>query len=95
MDIKNKLVLIGITWAVSDNIECNIIGEFQTSNSNTPGYYAVQWKVNAYTLEEQYICHTFYPPVIIPEVGLVCPSNFMTPMRNIPIGITSHMEKSL
>ena len=39
MEIKYKLVLNDMTWAVADNIEYNTIGAFQTSNSNTPGYY--------------------------------------------------------
>ena len=39
--IKEYLVLRGITWAAADNIEYNTIGEFQTIDSNTPGYYIV------------------------------------------------------
>ena len=54
---------------------------YQTSNSNTPGYYIVQWTGNAYTLQEQYSCHAFDNPVIITEGELVCPSKFMTSMR--------------
>ena len=56
-----------------------MVGEFQTSNSNKPGYYIVLG--NAYTLQEQYKCHAFYFIVIITEGGLVCPAKFMTPMR--------------
>ena len=41
MEIKDEIVLHGMTWASTDNIEYNIIGEFQTSDSNTPGYYIV------------------------------------------------------
>ena len=81
MDIKDELVLNRMTWAAAENIEYNTIGEFQTRNSNTPGYYIVRWTGNAYTLQEEYTCHVFGPPVIIPEGKLVCPSNFMTPMR--------------
>ena len=51
MEIKNELVLNGITWESADNIEYNIIGAFQTSDSNTPGYYIVRWIGNAYTLQ--------------------------------------------
>ena len=39
MEIKYKLVLNDMTWAAADDIEYNIIGEFQNSDSNTPGYY--------------------------------------------------------
>ena len=39
MDIKEELLLNGATRAESDKIEYNTIGAFQTSNSNTPGYY--------------------------------------------------------
>ena len=39
MKIKDELVLHGMTWAESDDIEYNTIGVFQTSDSNTPGYY--------------------------------------------------------
>ena len=51
MDIKDKLVLRGMTWAASDKIEYNAIGAFITSDSNTPGYYNFRWAVNAYTLQ--------------------------------------------
>ena len=51
MDIKDKLVLRGMTWAASDKIEYNTIGAFQTSNSNTTRYYIVRWTGNAYNLE--------------------------------------------
>ena len=61
------------------------LGAFHTSDSNTPGYYIVQWTGNAYTLQEKYICHEFDSPVIIPEGGLVCPAKSMTPTRK-----TSH-----
>ena len=81
MKIKYELVLHGITQAETDNIEYTTIGEFKTSDSNTPGYYIVQWTSNAYNLQEFYTCHAFNPPVIIPEGELVCPAKFMTPMR--------------
>ena len=42
MEIKDELVLTVITWAEVDWIEYNTIGEFQTSDSNTPGYYIVR-----------------------------------------------------
>ena len=51
MKIKGEFVLHRITWAASDWIEYNTIGEFQTSDSNMPGYYIVQWTGNAYTLQ--------------------------------------------
>ena len=69
-----------MTWAAADDIEYNTIAEFQTSDSNTPGYYIVQCTGNAYTLQEEYMCHAFTPPVIIPEGELVFPDKFMTPM---------------
>ena len=56
-----------------------MIGEFHTRNSNTPGYYIVQWKGNVYTLQEQYTSHAFDPSFIIPEVELVFPDKFCTP----------------
>ena len=37
MDIKDELVLNGMTWSAEDEIENNMIGAFQTSDSNTPG----------------------------------------------------------
>ena len=39
------------------------------------------WEVNAYNLQEIYTCHSFDPTVIIPEGELVCPANFIAPMR--------------
>ena len=71
MDIKDELVLNGVTWVAADDIEYNTIGKFQTIDSNTPVYYIVKWTGNAYTLQEQYTCHAFDPPVIIPEGELV------------------------
>ena len=81
MNIKDELVLHGMTWAASDKIEYNTIGSFQTSDSNMPGYYIILWTGNAYTLQEKYTCHAFDPPIIIPEVELVCTAELMTPMR--------------
>ena len=81
MKIKDELVLQGMTQAAADKIEYNTMGAFQTINKNTHGYYIVKWTGNAYNLQEKYKCHSFNPPVIITEGGLVCPAKFMTPMR--------------
>ena len=81
MEIKDELILNGMTWSEADNIEYNTIGAFQTTNSNTPGYYIVRWTDNTYTLQEQYTCHAFNYTVIICEGELVCTAKFMTPMR--------------
>ena len=50
MEIKDELVLNGMTWAASDEIEYNTIGVFWTSDSDTPGYYIFRWTGNSYTL---------------------------------------------
>ena len=76
MDIEDQIVL-----NAADKIEYNTIGEFQTSGSNMPGYYIVLWADNVYTLQEQFTCHAFDPPVIITEGELVCTAKFMKPMR--------------
>ena len=89
MDIKDELILNGMTWAAADDIEYNSIGAFQTSDSDTPVYYIFRWKSNVYILQEQYKCYAFDPPFIIPEGELVCPAKFMNPIRKLPIGITS------
>ena len=81
MDIKDELVIHGMTWAAADEIEYITIGEFQTSDSYTPVYYIVRWKCNAYTLKKKYTCHAFDPTILIPEGELVCTAKFMTPMR--------------
>ena len=81
MKIKDELVLHGMTWAESDDIEYNTIGVFQTRDSNTPVYYIFKWTGNAYTLKKKYTCHAFDPPVIITEGELVCPAKFMTTTR--------------
>ena len=80
MKIKDELVLKGMTQAESYDIEYNNMGAFQTSNCNTPGYCIVKWKSNSYTLQVKYACHSFDPPVIIPESELVCPAKFMNTM---------------
>ena len=85
MKIKDELVLQGMTQAAEDEIEYNTMGAFQTNNCNTHGYYIVKWTGNAYTLQKEYKCHAFNPPVIIPEGELVCSAKFMTPMKK-----TSH-----
>ena len=51
MEIKDEIVLSGMNLAAADDIENNTIGEFQNSDSNTPGYYIVRWKGNVYTLQ--------------------------------------------
>ena len=81
MEIKDELVVNGINQAAADYIEYHTIGAYQTSDSNTPGYYIFLWTSNAYTLQKQYTCHEFDPPVIIPEGELVCPAKFMIPTR--------------
>ena len=67
MYIKDELDLYGMTWASVEDIEYNNIGAFQTSDSNTHGYFIVRWTGNAYTLQENFTCHAFDPPVLIPE----------------------------
>ena len=67
MDIKDEFVLNGMNFSAADNIEYNTIGSFQTSDSNTSGYYIFRQTGNAYTLQGKYTCHLFDPPVIIPE----------------------------
>ena len=81
MNIKDDLVLHGMTWAAADYIEWNSIGAFQTSDIITPGNYLVLCKGNKYNLPENYTCHEFDPPILITEGELVCPAKFMTPMR--------------
>ena len=71
MEIKDKLVLNGMPWQQQKIL----------NTRNTPGYYIVQQKSNAYTLQEQYTCYAFDPTVITPEGELVCPDKFMTPIR--------------
>ena len=78
MEIKDELFLDGMTWAVADDTENNKIGAFQTSNSNTPGYYIVQCTVNANTLQVKYTCHAFNTSVIITEGELFFPAKFWT-----------------
>ena len=84
-----------MTQAAADEIEYNNMGAFQTSNKNTHGYYIVKWTGNAYTLQGKYKCHAFNTPDIIPEGELVCPAKFMTPIKNLPIGITRQTKQSL
>ena len=67
MEIKDKLVLNSMTWEAADNIEYNTIDAVKTSNINTSGYYIVKWAGKAYNLQEQYTCHAFDPPVMVPE----------------------------
>ena len=69
-----------MNWVAADDIEKNMIVEFQTSYSNTLGYYIFRWTGYKNILQEQYTCHSFDPPFIIPEGELVCPTKFMTPM---------------
>ena len=52
MDIKDDIVLNGMTWALAEDIGYNMIGAFQTRNSNTPEYYIFRWTGNAYNLQE-------------------------------------------
>ena len=42
MEIKDELVLNGMTWAALGEIEYNTISAFKTSDSNMPGYYIVR-----------------------------------------------------
>ena len=71
MNIRDELVLQGMTQAAAYEIEYNTMGAFQTSDYNTHGYYIVKWTGNAYTLQEKYKCHAFNSPVITYEGELV------------------------
>ena len=51
IEIKDELVLNGMTWEAADDIENNTFGGFQTSDSNTPEYFIVRWTGNVYTLQ--------------------------------------------
>ena len=42
-----------MTQAAADEIEYNNMGEFQTSNWNTHGYYIFKWTGNSCTLQEK------------------------------------------
>ena len=83
MNIKDGLILHGMTQSSADNIEYNTMVAFQTSKSTTPGYYILKWTGNAYTLKEKYTWHAPDPPVIITEGEIVCPAKFMTPMIKV------------
>ena len=83
--IKYEVVLQGMTQAAADEIEYNTMGDFQTNDKNTHGYYIIKWTGNAYTLQGKYKCYAFNPPGIIPEGELVCKAKFMTQMKK-----TSH-----
>ena len=63
MKIKDELVLHVMTCAAADDIGYNNIGAFQTSDSNTHGYYIGRWTGNAYILQEIYTCYAFDPPI--------------------------------
>ena len=52
MNIKYELFLQVRTQAEEDDIEYNSMGEFQTSDCNTYGYYIVKCTGNAYTLQK-------------------------------------------
>ena len=67
MEIQDELVLNGTMREAADDIESSSIGAFQTSDSNTPGYYIVRWICNSYTLQEQYTFRASDPPFIFPE----------------------------
>ena len=54
MNIKDDLVLQGMTQAAADDIEYNTMGAFKNSDCNTHGYYIVKQTGNAYTLQEKY-----------------------------------------
>ena len=84
MKIKDDLFLKGTTQAAEDGIEYNTMFAFKNSGCNTHRYYIVKWTGNAYTLQEKYKCHTFDPPVIIPEGELVCPAKFIYQMVKTP-----------
>ena len=45
MEIKDELVLHGMTWEASDEIEFNTIDVFQTRNINMPVYYILYGQV--------------------------------------------------
>ena len=81
MEIKDELVLHGMTWSAGDETEYNTIGSFQTRDINTSVYYIVEWTSNVYILQKQYTCHSFNPTLLIPEGELVCSAKVMTPTR--------------
>ena len=58
MTIKYEFFLQGMTQAAANDIEYNTMGEFQTINCNTHGYYIVKCTGNAYTYSKYiYVMH--------------------------------------
>jgi hypothetical protein len=80
MQAMHEGVLMGMTQVSSEEIFEGSFGAFQTSDKQTLGYYIVQWTGIPYTLQDQYECNAFNPPVLIPQGDLVCEAKFWTPM---------------
>jgi hypothetical protein len=52
MQEMHEGVLMGMTQVSADEIEEGLFGAFQTSDTQTLGYYIVQWMGNPFTLQE-------------------------------------------
>jgi hypothetical protein len=76
----NEMILSGLAYSSAQHVELGEFGAFETKDKTTLGYYIVKWTATPYTLQEQFICDAFNPPIIIPPGEMVCAAKFMNPV---------------
>jgi hypothetical protein len=81
-------ILNGIAEEMAEGIEVGKIGAFSTEDDKTSGYYLVEWKSEAYTLQEDTILTEFDPPLELEAGELVADATYLNLVPRAPLWYT-------
>ena len=78
----------GIAEEMAEGIEEGKIGAFSTEDEKTSGYYLVEWKSEAYTLQEDTVLTEFDPPLELQAGELVVDATYLNLVPRAPLWYT-------
>jgi hypothetical protein len=81
-------ILNGIAEEMAEGIEVGKIGAFSTEDEETSGYYLVEWKSEAYTLQEDTVLTEFDPPLKLEAGELVADATYLNMVPRAPLWYT-------
>jgi hypothetical protein len=81
-------ILNGIAEEMAEGIEAGKIGAFSTEDEETSGYYLVEWKSEAYTLQEDKVLTEFDPPLELQAGELVVNATYLNLVPRAPLWYT-------
>lgn len=78
-------ILSGIAKEMAESIEVGKIGAFSMGDKETSGYYLVEWKSKAYTLQEDTVLTEFVPPLELQAGELVVDAMYLNLVPRAPL----------